>query len=521
MINIVKKYLDINHFSNEKTAFEDLFLSHPNYPSVFAITDSLDMLSIENIAIKVPKEQFPELPDAFLGIFKQELVLVHKTDALIKIETAKGEKKNVLSNEFLEDWNGVIIAIEPNEIKLGKVDAFNYKGFQFGFPALILVALSIAFNQYGLSDIAALVTSIIGLVISVFIVQEKFGYKNEMVSKFCNINPNASCDSVIKSDKSEINKWLGFSDLPLLFFGVNVLSILLQPAGSVPIVGALSSAALPVIAYSIWLQKFKLKKWCVLCLAVSLVIVVQAVAFWISFESDLIAVLSNLHFYSFVFVLVTSLWLLLKPVFEDKIKAEGSANELKKFKRDYKLFSFLSKEIPVAEGFQKLEGLNFGNENAELKLTIIISPSCGHCHKSFEDAHGLYSKFPEKVFLNVLFNINPENNENPYKPVVENLLAINNHSPEKAEEAIIDWHVKKIGLEEWKEKWVINVVDMKVNHQIHQQYNWCSVNEFNYTPIKIINEKMFPNEYEISELKYFFNAFSEEKAAMENNSIQA
>ncbi|MGH2664556.1 vitamin K epoxide reductase family protein [Flavobacterium sp.] len=520
MISLVKRYLDINYFSDQKEAFEDLFLSHPNYPSIFAITDSLDMLSVENIAIKVPKEQLPELPDSFLAIFKEELVLVSKTDSLIKIE-AKGEKKNISTNEFLEDWNGVIVAVEPNEIQSGKGNGINFGVLRYALPLLALILLSIVFNKYGLNHLLTLLPSIIGLVISVFIVQEKFGYKNEVVSKLCNINPNASCDSVIKSDKSEINKWVGFTDLPLIFFAVNVLAVLLQPNPSAPIVGLLSLIALPVIAYSVWMQKFQLKKWCVLCLAVSFLILTQAIVFWFGFKFDTNIVFTNLYFYSFVFIVISSIWLFLKPIFENKIKAERSANELKKFKRNYKLFKFLAKEIPVQEGLEKLEGLNFGNRNADLELTIIISPSCGHCHKAFQDAHELYSKFPEKIFLNILFNINPENSENPYKTVVENLLAIQNHNPEKAAAAIIDWHVKKMGLEEWKEKWVMNMIDMKVNHQIYQQYRWCLENEFNYTPIKIINGKMFPNEYEINELRYFLNDFSEEKAAGQNLSIQA
>jgi hypothetical protein len=110
-----------------------------------------------------------------------------------------------------------------------------------------------------------------------------------------------------------------------------------------------------------------------------------------------------------------------------------------------------------------------------------------------------------------LFNINPENNDNPYKVVVESLLAINNSNLGNMEEAISDWHIQKIGLEKWVAKWKIGDVPMRVNHQIEQQYNWCLENEFNYTPVKIVNGKLFPKEYEISELKYFLNDFSEDK----------
>jgi hypothetical protein len=37
----------------------------------------------------------------------------------------------------------------------------------------------------------------------------------------------------------------------------------------------------------------------------------------------------------------------------------------------------------------------------------------------------------DKIFLNVLFNVNPENVDNPYKVVVERLLSINRSTPGK------------------------------------------------------------------------------------------
>ena len=92
MIKLVDKYLDLNNFLNAKKEFEDLFLSHPNYPSLFAITDSLNILSIDNIVIKVPKEQLHELPNSFLAIFNNDLVLVDKTESSVVIETEKGKK---------------------------------------------------------------------------------------------------------------------------------------------------------------------------------------------------------------------------------------------------------------------------------------------------------------------------------------------------------------------------------------------------------------------------------------------
>jgi hypothetical protein len=290
-----------------------------------------------------------------------------------------------------------------------------------------------------------------------------------------------------------------------------LLTIILQPDSGGSIVGFLSLLSVPVVLYSIWLQKFKLKKWCVLCLAISSLLIAQGIIFASSTASFYNII--NVNFFGFLFsaIFFTTLWLFAKPVFEGKIKAEKSETELKKFKRNFDVFNFLSKEVLVQKGFNKLEGLTFGNKLATTQLNIIISPSCGHCHKAFEDGYNLVKKFPEKVYLNVLFNINPENNDNPYKAVVETLLVINNINPENTESAISDWHIKKMELAPWLKKWKMNTIDMKVNHQIHQQYNWCLENEFNYTPVIITNNKLLPAAYEINELKYFLNDFSEEK----------
>ncbi len=522
MINVIKKYLDLNNFSKEKEVFEDFFQSHPNYPSLFAVTDSLNLLSIENLAIKLPKEQFVELPDFFVAFFDGDLVLVNKTSESLVIEKESKEKTTLSYNAFLEKWNGIILVIEPNEKIATTIPSKNNHWIKYSLPFLGLVVLSLFNSNYSIGSVLLLATSLFGLLISIFIVQEKFGIKNEIASKFCNINPNASCDSVIKSDKSDINRWLSFADLPFLFFSVSVLSILLQPNFSSWIVGILSLLSIPVVLYSIWIQKFQLKKWCVLCLVVSSILLVQS--FIIGFTATSFSIINFSSFFAFGFSLITisSIWMLAKPMIESKIKAENSTTDLKKFKRNDEVFNFLSKKITTNHGFNKLKGISFGNQAADVQLAIILSPSCGHCHKAFEDGFELVQQFPEKIHLNILFNINPENQDNPYKVVVERLLAIQYSNPIKAAEALSDWHIKKIGLEEWLQKWQIETIGMGVNEQIHLQYQWCSDNDFNFTPVKIINEKQFPNQYEISELKYFLNTFSsQDEVSQESSFIEA
>ncbi|MDX6184798.1 vitamin K epoxide reductase family protein [Flavobacterium sp. Fl-77] len=515
MVKIVQKYLQINKYSNLKNEFEDLFLSHPNYPSLFAITDSLDLLSIENAAVRISKEQILDLPKSFLAYYKQELTLVEKNKKNVRIYSDKEGIQKISYEEFLTGWDGVIVAIEENKLLLNEESSIGFKWLKYALPVFLLAGLSFVYNHYNTFSIAFLITSLLGFAFSVLIVDKKIGLSPNLNSRFCNLGSAISCDSVIRSDLRRINKWISFTDLPLIFFSSSLLSILLLPFESAVFVGFLSLLSIPIIVLSVWIQKFEIRKWCTLCLIVSFLIVSQSIVWFTSSNFTLVFSTSNVFPFLFSFVLLLTIWLGIKSILKNRITNEVSLNELKKFKRNYSVLNFLSQRIPKIDGFSDLRGLQFGNKKASINLSIIISPSCTHCHKTFQEAFDLVLKFPDKIFLNVLFNVNPENNENPFKTVVERLLMIYRSTPGKTVEAISDWHIKKMELDKWLKKWSIDGTSAMITQEINKQYEWCQKNNFNYTPVKIVNEKVFPNEYDISELKYFLNDFAEEIHVLE------
>jgi len=519
MVNLIQKYLSIQNFADKKAAFEDIFQSHPDYPSLFAITDTLDLLSIENIAAKVSQEQLLELPDSFLAMYNQQLALVTKNETSIKVKLAKEDAKNLSLDSFFLGWNGIVIVIEPNETISNKYLNTDLKWLYYSLPLITLLIASIFYNNYDSVGAILLLTSIAGLVFSVFIVQEQLGYKNEMISKFCTITTDNACNSVITSQKSKINKWINFSDLPILFFGSNLTSLLLDPSTSANLIGLLSLIALPIIVYTLWIQKIELKQWCLLCLVISFVIVLQSVLWIFKKEQFSNITFSGLYFYLFSVIFIVSFWLITRHILISKIKLKKEVTKLRKLQRNYEVLNFLSNKMAVLKGMDKLEGIRFGNEHAAVRVMIVISPNCKYCNTAFREALELATQYSEKFFLKVLYNINPENNDNPYKVVVERLLEINNSNKALAAEALIDWHIKNIGLKKWKEKWKTNFITPKVNQQIERQYNWCRENEFNYTPVKILNDKLLPNEYEIIDLKYFLNNYTEDKQICERSDL--
>ena len=229
MKSIIKKYLEINKYQHEYASFENLFLSHPNYPSLYAVTDTLDMLQVENVAAQVPKEQFSALPDSFLAVVSNDIVLVRRLSQEVNIETEKEGKKKLSFDTFLTQWSGVVVAIEPNEvIQKERLPLLN-NGY-IGLGILLLALFGLTFREFSFPSLLTFLCSSIGFILSVVIIDEKINKTEGVISKICSFNEHTSCDSVIKSESSRLTKWLDFSDLPILFFGTSIVLLQLAPA---------------------------------------------------------------------------------------------------------------------------------------------------------------------------------------------------------------------------------------------------------------------------------------------------
>lgn len=227
-----------------------------------------------------------------------------------------------------------------------------------------------------------------------------------------------------------------------------------------------------------------------------------------------IALLSNsfssIYWFIFSAIILSSIWLLVKQMTTKNIKFEKETHKLQNFKRNFNFFQFLAKSIEEYDDFDKLKGISFGNQNAITQLTLIVSLDDKNSINDFKEAYILFKNNSEKVYLNILFHCNPNTHGTPNKVVIENLLALNEQDVEKAKEALVDWFIHQYGIKKWTKKWEIETPYLLVHKQLQNQYYWCLKNEFNHTPIKIINGNLFPEEYEIKDLNYFIHDFEEE-----------
>lgn len=517
----LKKYLRENQYYNLEDGFHMQLESHPNFPSLYAIIDTLSFFEVENIAAKIEKEELENIPHSFLSVVNsdtgKEIVFTEKNKNNITIEFSNGFKKKISKEEYLKIWTGIIVAIEANPINESQLFSSNKKynvivGSMF---VLSTILLSLINNKDLITGIFYYLLLLTGLTISFFLVREEMGLYNDSISKICNATEKTSCKDVMSSNGAKVFKNVSLSDISILYFSSLTLFFVLTPFHSnssiYSIIGILS---LPVILYSVYYQGFVVKKWCVLCLGIDAVLLLQLMVISFNFSLELNSTAINSFFSG---ILIVALFYYLGYELKKRIlkisKDEITELEYQKLKRSYFVFKALLKNNPkIDEDYlNSLSTIIIGKGDSPITLFLVLSASCGHCHIAYEKAMKLVRKNSNEIKIKLIFNINIENLENPtnliYKQASSYYLSGEVH---KTIASLNDWHIERMDLEKWKSKWESNHLEYS-SKIIQNQYNWCLENNIHYTPAIILNGHIMPKEYQINELNYFINELIEEK----------
>ncbi|WP_445722013.1 vitamin K epoxide reductase family protein [Flavobacterium sp.] len=502
MLKLVIKYLQNSNYSSKVIAFEQFYQSHPNYPSLLAITDGLSFLNIENIAANVPFEHFDELTNSFITELKFDesaLYLLTRVESEFSIEDEEGKVKIISREEVEKHWTGIVLLVEENEND-EIVNSFkNTKSFLPGF-LVILILLSISIQLKDHLHTILLIIAGIGVFVTKEILETYFA-KDKKESKFCTISEEFSCDSIIKSKSYTFSKYVEFVDLPVLFFSFSFIALLfgLQLGA---IIGLVSLLSFPVLIYSIYLQKFSLKKWCLLCLVISGLLIANGILFLMYFNVLSFTIQNTINALLLISIIGFS-WFLLKKWIQKGNENEVELNALLRFKRNEEVFYKTSESITNVDQFNALEKITIGETSAKNVISLFLSPSCPHCHTAYKAAKELWLKYPTQLKLAISYNLNVSNEDNPYLDIARSVLKLNNQGKDIIQ-ALDDWHIEKMEMEVWKEKWHKTSDFNQENNQLMQQFQWCVDNEFNYAPVKIFNNYLMGQQYNIDELFYFF-----------------
>ena len=479
--------------------------SHPDYPSLLSITDTLDELGIDNTAIQIEKEQLPEMPVPFVAHLNSnggEFVIVENRDNL-----------DEQFPDFFERWGGVAIAVEKSESWQHKLnsewlqkDKKQHSAVLFTLVLLSVIIFLSGIISFNWVQLGLLLISIAGVFISWMIVSKDLGVENKIADQLC--GKTDDCNAVIHSNKTKLPFGIGWSDAGIIYFSfILIISIIASFASTLnsiqPVLFLLATCSLPFTLLSVYYQWRTIKKWCRLCLLTVALLWIQFAILFVrvilesSPGNELKTIsLNSTALILFVLFIATATWVWLKPLLKKSKKLETENFTGKRFKNNPALFMALLEKQRKVDTTPFENDLQLGNAEAPLQIMVACNPYCSPCAKAHEVLQELVER--NDIGLTIRFTIRTGNLEDKKLLAVEYMLALCKVKDELYKRKLLhDWY-------QWMdEKFKVNYPATKtddINYPLELLDEWSKKSKEEFTPTVFINGFELPKQYLINDL---------------------
>lgn len=509
-------YLEKEKIDIDKDEFIFQIQSHPYYPSLLSISDTLNFLNVDNIAVKVNSDEIDKLPTRFVCLlsnenFESKLFFVEKRgDNYLCIDDKK--TKTLSKSELANNWKEIVLIAEKQEIEK---NIKTQKYFTL-FPIVTVVlffAVLFTLNS-NLNIILFILFPILGILLSIGALKDLFGTKSELINKFCNITSATSCETIIKSSKWKIFKFVNFSDLSITFFSFQFLGlfyflVLNDITSFFSFQAILIYISIPIILSSLYFQKFIEKKWCPICLLIISVIIGELIYIILNNITITSITISSILSLIFIYLLTTTFWFTLKKTLQNLKELKEFQFKANRFMRNYEVFKNNLKKNKIS--FFPNTPIVLGNKNSKLVITIISNPFCGYCEKAHSILNSILEKHQDNLQINIILktDINSENETNQlfFRTLLDMYIS---HDEKVFLDALAQWfNIKNVN--DWLKDYKIKSIDLASLDSYYNIHNeWCWNNNFTYTPAIFINEYEYPNTYDRDTLEFFINEIIED-----------
>ncbi|MCL4640445.1 MULTISPECIES: vitamin K epoxide reductase family protein [Olivibacter] len=509
-----------------KSTFSKEIKSHPDYPSLLSISDTLKYFGVDNLPIQAsPASLEPNMLPCLVQIQHKE------GDVLSIVRSINGSNVSYLnpttlrySSKSLESFADIcsnnLLLVEPTLSAKQNHDRESLLSDRqrhvLNTVALLLVpvlTLLLTFYLYtelgsgGWPYIAYNVLLLVGATATMLLLMSSLHVDTSLVKMFCGSAASTSPCSQVSGSKGA--KLFGHS-LVLLggtFFLGSLLFLILQAAYapvSYHFLFFLNVLVVPVIVYSLYQQAFVLRKWCALCLIVQSVLVLQlTVGFYDGWIQQIIFQESQVILSSTLIVCLSFVYLILNllvPYIATVKKEQQKLFRFERLKKDPTMFQdLLSVQQPIVNE-NKLLGFRFGFPDAEINIVKVCNPYCDPCSR----AHAILDEIIDRndnVCLQIIFS-RPNNDQ--HADTIRHFLSLSRqYDQSELKAAIYDWYLSdQKDLRSFKEKYP-SIHAEKFDHEMENMQQWCVDNDIRYTPTIYINGRRIPSFYTVEDLKYF------------------
>ncbi|RNL55405.1 cysteine peptidase family C39 domain-containing protein [Pedobacter jejuensis] len=493
--------------------------AHPDFPSMLSISDCLTDWNIQNKTYHIRKEEYNvnDLLFPFIAYYQEaggRFVLINSIEnGIVRFSDENHKKSELKESEFLKRWNGVVLYAEKNDTS-GEVD---YKKNRVksilnsllipGFLIFIITSFLLFYSTIAFSSIIIIssLLKICGTSISVLLIIQSINSNNPFIQNLCGLTGNKDdCNAILKSEAAKVTSWLSWSEVGLFYFSGTLLS-LISVSSSLVLLAWLNALALPYVIYSISYQ-YSVKKWCVLCCMVQILLVLEFVSnlYFGVFNLTFNPLLSNLSILILCLAFPILMWSFLKPFFSQAAELPLAKYQLKKFKFNNQLFQQALTNQPRFAISEELRPIVLGNPNAETIITMVSNPFCGPCAAAHKKIESLLAE-RTNIRINIVFIQKREWEKSDKMLITQHLFSLMKTENESIGQALNSWYSATEKNYSFLAKQYPIPIDNEAEKTAKLQHNWCDLANVTFTPTFFINGYKLPEPYRIEDLKYLLN----------------
>lgn len=258
-------------------------LNTPVGNTMRGISDALDCLHIKNEVYQLPTEYLRDIPIPFIvGLHsrKSPFCIVNgigEKDIYIQLNHLKSLKLPL--SVFFRQWTGTVLTARVNAQTIHEKHCtlknilYNLYINRLYILLGCLVFISYFANNVSINSFYSHLTFLWGcILLSVFIIH-KDSYNNEFLKQFCRIGTKIDCNQV---SSSLISKWIkpfNLGEIALVFF-ISLIIPLMLGYENVVLECMLQGLAFLCAILSICYQVFILRKYCLFCIVLDVLIIV-------------------------------------------------------------------------------------------------------------------------------------------------------------------------------------------------------------------------------------------------------
>lgn len=553
------RLLQLLHVKVTATSINDELQNHPDYPSLLSLSDALAKWNVANVAVRVDKgdkvdevdkDDIEHLPVPFIAYNKTGggsfFVVESCTKGHIRYVNENTGTVTVVKEKFLQEWSGIALLAEANEqsgekdyTQKRKAEIIRYARLPFILAILfLLAAFAVAgiANEYELKFVIGYALlfflKFIGIIVSIFLLWYEVDKTNPSLQRICSGGAKVNCNAILSSKQAKIFKGLSWSEVGFFYFTGGFLLLLFTAQPPYPIaqltnypinfITFLNLLALPYTIFSIYYQWRIAKQWCVLCISVQVILVLEFITAYTtgllqpfnqpSNQFYQLSQLYQLHHLSqlltpiLAFFLPITFWYICKPALYKAAETKTIKRDLSRLKFNAQIFSALmAKQKKITHDTAGL-GIVIGNKDAAHTIIKVCNPYCGPCAK----AHPAIEALPHEtgnVKVQIIFTATADENDSRAKPV-KHLLAIAAQQNETlTRQALDDWYLAdKKDYDAFAKKYPLDADTLSqpsLINAIGMMHEWCHAEEIEFTPTIFIDGVQMPDVYSVGDLKYF------------------